>query len=518
MNNLKITTFSLEHSTEVNSIVDEILQVELKNTLVHISSYMLNTVLVQTLKSTLQEKLPNSKISCVHSEDRSKTVVTLYGVDALEDGQDISDIVLAQLHNNYDEQALSLKKSKNNLLESYFRDDLTHLPNIYRLRKDLLENAEAGLIILNIDNFKTINNFYGFNIGDFVIEQVSELLKVKLEGYKIYRLSINEFALCLENSLGFYELKELLTTLYTKLENTSINYQQSKIFINFTLASCSNSTNSEIFSKVAMALKYAKENNLTFWIYEDRMHFENEYANNLEMSNMVRSAVESSNIIPYFQPILDNNSGKIAKYESLARLLDESGNIISPVLFIPIAKQIKVYNLVTKIIIDKSFEAFKDNEYEFNINLSIEDIMSSEIFAFIIEKLKTCKASSRVTFELLESEAIEDFKKVNRFINEVKRYGAKIAIDDFGSGYSNFSYLTKMSVDFIKIDGSLIKDIDTDKSAALVVETIVDFAKKLNIKTVAEFVHSSTVMDKIKELGIDYSQGFYIDKPLLTID
>lgn len=167
---------------------------------------------------------------------------------------------------------------------------------------------------------------------------------------------------------------------------------------------------------------------------------------------------------------------------------------------------------------DKSFEMFEDSDYEFNINISGEDIMNGEVFNYIIDKLKTSKAASRVTFELLESEAIQDFKKVERFINEVKRYGAKIAIDDFGSGYSNFAYLTKMRIDYIKIDGSLIKNIDVDRPSLLVVETIVDFAKKLGVKTIAEYVYSSVIMDKVKNLGIDYAQGFYIDEPSIDIE
>jgi len=262
-----------------------------------------------------------------------------------------------------------------------------------------------------------------------------------------------------------------------------------------------------------MALHYAREVSVPFWIYEDRMRFENEYERNLKMSGLVRHAVENSNIIPYFQAIFDNRTSKIVKYECLARLVDNNNRILSPLLFIPVAKKIKVYNIVTKTIIDKSFSAFENSNFEFSINLSIEDIMNSEIFKYILEKLRNSNASSRVTFELLESEAIQDFKRVERFIVEIKRYGAKIAIDDFGSGYSNFSYLTKMSVDYIKIDGSLIRDLDVDKNALIVVETIVEFAKKLGIKTIAEYVHSSTVMDKVKDLGIDYSQGFYVDKP-----
>ena len=292
-----------------------------------------------------------------------------------------------------------------------------------------------------------------------------------------------------------------------------MQYQNINIYIDLTLASCANSSNADIFSKVAMALKYAEENHIPFWIYEDRMQFENEYELNLKNSTTVRKAVENFSIVPYFQSIVDNKTRKVVKFECLARLIDENENIIAPAIFIPIAKRLKVYSEVTKVIINKSFEAFEESEYEFTINLSIEDIMSSRIFEFILEKLKTSKASNRVTFELLESEAIQDFKRMQRFITEVKRHGAKIAIDDFGSGYSNFAYLTQISVDYIKIDGSLIEKIDVDKNSLLIVETIVEFAKKLNIQTIAEFVHSSTVQNKVKELGIDFSQGFYIDAP-----
>lgn len=148
----------------------------------------------------------------------------------------------------------------------------------------------------------------------------------------------------------------------------------------------------------------------------------------------------------------------------------------------------------------------------------MEDIINSEMFNFILKKLKFSSASNRVIFEIVESEAIKNFDKISRFINEIKRYGAKIAIDDFGDGYSNFAYLMKMNVDFLKIDGSLIQDIDTDKNSFLVVETIVDFANKLGIKTIAEFVHSSTVMDKVKTMGIDFSQGYHIDKPSVSVE
>ena len=511
---LEITTFNLTSSSEVSDTVQKIIRHKKKKILIHISAFMHNTVLVQNLKKELQKELPYATTVALKHTDKKNTNVTLFTTNKECDECELSNEILNELLLDNQTKEKSIKDYRNQLLSRYFTDHLTNLPNLYQLRKDLQSNEEAGLILLRIDNFITINNFYGFVVGDYVIEDVSNYLKQELKGLKLYRLSGAEFALMMDVSLGFYELKDYLSTLYEKIKNMFVLYQETRIFVDFTLSSSSTGIkSSSIFSKVSMALKYAQDNKIPFWIYEDRMNFENEYRRNLQLSETVRDGVENSRVVPFFQAIIDNKTGKIEKYECLARLLDSNDKILSPVLFIPIAKKIKVYNEVTKSIVNKSFEAFKDTDYMFNINLSIEDIMNSEMFNFLINKLKTSNIGNRVTFELLESEAIKDFDKVERFINEVKRYGASIAIDDFGSGYSNFSYLIKMQVDYIKIDGALIKNIDVDKQSLFVVETIVDFAKKLGVKTVAEYVHSSSVMDVVKSLDIDYSQGFYIDEP-----
>ncbi len=513
---LKIEHFELESSTQVDETVEKIHNfVQSGKSLVHIVAYMHNTVLVQTLKRSLQ-KLPfQVEIVLLKHDDKKHVNVIVFNINT-QDDLPLSDAVLQQLYDNNTHQHQTLLQYRTQLFERYFKDNLTNLPNLYQLRRDLQnDDDDYGLILINIDNFQTINSFYGFVVGDYVLEYVGNYLKELLQDYRVYRLSGAEFAVVANNKPGFYELKSFLEELYETIRTIDLEYQNTKIFVNFTLASSAKYDKSNVFAKVSMALIYAKQKNLPFWIYEDRMNFENEYARNLELSNIVRDGVENSRVVPYFQAIVDNKTGAIVRYECLARMIDENEKVIAPDIFIPIAKKIKVYNSVTRQIIDKSFAVFEKVPYDFNINLSIEDIMNSEIFHYIIEKLQNSPVASRVTFELLESEAIKDFKKVDRFINEVIRYGAKIAIDDFGSGYSNFSYVTKMQVDYLKIDGSLIENIDVDEASLIVVETIVDFAKRLGIKTVAEYVHSSVVMQKVKELDIDFSQGFYIDKPTL---
>ena len=162
----------------------------------------------------------------------------------------------------------------------------------------------------------------------------------------------------------------------------------------------------------------------------------------------------------------------------------------------------------------KAFEKFKGTNLQFSINLSIEDILNKETTTFILKAMQQYAIGHQVIFEFTESEKIENNENLTEFIDQVQSMGARIAIDDFGSGYSNFEYLINMKIDILKIDGSIIKNIDSDINSQHITETIVGFATKLGIQTVAEFVHSESVFQKVKELGISYSQGFHFGKPM----
>lgn len=407
-----------------------------------------------------------------------------------------------------------LESTRKNLVEQFYTDALSGLPNLYKLRSLLEESNDFTFIVINIDNFKLLNDFYGFLVGDFILESFAKTLSSCVKNGEIFRIAGDEFAVLLKGQMNFYTLKEYLKSLSAQLSHLRYAYANTEIYVDCTLASSASFEYKDLSSKVNMALKYAKEEGLKFWIYEDTMRLSQAYESNLKYATKIRKAiVDASGIVPYFQPILDNKTDQIVKFESLSRLVDEDGIIHSPDRFIPVAKTIKVYDKITMMIIQKSFDVFKDSSYHFSINLSFEDIINQQMYDFIIDTLKQSGMGTRVTFELLESENVNDFSKVIRFFNEIKRYGVKVAIDDFGSGFSNFSYIMKLCPDFIKIDGSLIRELDTDMNAQIAVEMIVNFSRKMGIQTVAEFVHSSTVLSAVKKLGIDYSQGYFIDKP-----
>ncbi len=228
----------------------------------------------------------------------------------------------------------------------------------------------------------------------------------------------------------------------------------------------------------------------------------------------IKRALDSSSIVPFYQPIVDNKNNKTVKYECLVRIIEDDGNIIPPMDFLPIAKQVKLYEDITKEVIRKAFNDFDKLKMPFSINLSINDIENEKTKAFIYKKLKKYKnIGNNVTFEILESEQIENYDQILEFIQSVKKFGVKIAIDDFGSGFSNFDHITKMEIDYLKIDGSLINDLPNNIEKQMTVETIVDLAAKLGIKTIAEFVSDKDVYEIVKAKGVGYSQGFYFGKP-----
>lgn len=261
-----------------------------------------------------------------------------------------------------------------------------------------------------------------------------------------------------------------------------------------------------------MALRNAKNGQKDLVIYSKKVSLSDEYENNIKWTKRLRYALENDLIVPFFQPISNNKTGDWNRYEALVRIVD-GDEVITPHYFLDIAKKTRLYTQITKVMIRKTFEYFKDKLEEFSINITIEDITNQEIKRYIFDTLEKSDIGSQVIFEIVESESIHNFDSVLKFIRNIKRYGCRVAIDDFGTGYSNFEHILKLKADYLKIDGSLIKDIHKDQEKFVLVSSIVSFAKQIGMKTTAEFVESEEIEQIVKKLGVDYSQGYYYSEP-----
>ncbi|OHE09973.1 MAG: hypothetical protein A2513_07675 [Sulfurimonas sp. RIFOXYD12_FULL_33_39] len=406
-----------------------------------------------------------------------------------------------------------LHRQSEELIYYYYTDALTGFSNRGQLIKDTNGITKSALLLLDIDGFKDIVYFYGHETGDKCLKSFASKIKQIFHGnnFNYYRISGDIFAILIKDNNDIEMLNNLIKKLIEIMELLYFDCNGHEIHIKITVGA--SMFEKELLLSAEKALKRAKTTGKTTLVFNEENEEFRSYEQNIFWVNKITQAIANDNIVAFFQPIVNNKTDKIEKYECLVRMIDKDGTIHSPFKFLEISKKSRNYAAITKSVIEKAFKKFENTNYEFSINLSAKDMVDEVMARNIYDQLEKFSGCNRVIFELLESEGIENYDAVYAFIKRVKEYGCQIAIDDFGSGYSNFIHLLRLKVDIIKIDGSLIRDLDKDKNAQMIVQTIVDFANKLNILTVAEFVHSESIYHVVKELGIDYSQGYYISEP-----
>lgn len=402
------------------------------------------------------------------------------------------------------------------LHQQLYTDSLTKLPNRKALIENIHDQKHLGILLINIDNFKEINDLYGHEIGDKLLQVIGESIqKIALTfTLSLYKMHSDEYALLLSDNLNTEVFDKMAHTILHTLNNSYYDIDGINIFATVSIgADFCLEPHCDLIGRADMALKTAKKQSLSFLKYNESLLIKEEYLNNILWSKKLKDAIDTQRFVLYYQGIHDASTQDIYEYEALIRIIDTDGSIIPPIAFLEIAKKSRLYPHITQFVIRTIFKQLRTTLHSYSINLSVADILNSDTQTMLYTLLNESNVGNRLIFEILESEGIENHTEISAFISHVKAFGCRIAIDDFGTGYSNFAHILRLNVDFIKIDASLIKHLDVDLSAQDIVRTIVEFAHRLNIKTVAEFVHSQDVYDECQELGIDYLQGYYLSEP-----
>lgn len=418
------------------------------------------------------------------------------------------------------EKFLALRHDITQLIEQeeriahHLNDRLTGLPNRTKLIEDLENGAFAAMGLLNLDSFQELNNLYGHKIGDEILKSFAGYLCDNLneERCRLYKLPSDEYAILSQLPLEKEAFKTIVIRLIQILDTHQFMIGGQEIYLSATGGICCGS-GTEMLINADIALKNAKQKKMPYALYDAHKQEKEHYASNQEMIKTLKYALSHDLVIPYFQPIYNNVTQKIDKYETLMRIVNEEGKVLSPFFFLDVAHKAKIYPELTKAILRKAFAVFRDTDISFTVNLSIEDIRNSATHAYIFEMLGAYKNPHKVVFEIIESEGIDNYTIVKEFVQKVKTYGARIAIDDFGSGYSNFMHLLELEAHTIKIDGSIIKNILQDRNSQILTKTIVAMAKELDMKVVAEFVSSREIQEAVVAMGVEHSQGYYLGEP-----
>lgn len=399
--------------------------------------------------------------------------------------------------------------------EQFHIDSLISLPNRNALLRDIHSKDIFGLILINIDNFKEINDFYGNVIGDKFLIALGNLLQESIEHnhFILYKMHSDEFALLLHIDIDYPQLESIAHKLLTSLNNHNYLIDEITIFSTVSMGINFSTDKTDLITRADMALKTAKKQQIAILTYTNTLQIKEAYLNNILWSKKLREAIEENRLELFYQGIHDTKTNEIYEFEALIRIIDTNGEVILPFAFLDIAKKTRLYPHITHFVIQAIFKQLISTPYRYSINLSVADILSPEIQEMLYTLLRQHSVGDRLILEILENEGIENHAEISSFIEQVKQFGCRIAIDDFGTGYSNFAHILRFNVDFIKIDASLIKNLDIDLSAQDIVRTIIEFAHRLNIKTIAEFVHSKDIYDECTELGIDYLQGYFLSQP-----
>lgn len=407
-------------------------------------------------------------------------------------------------------------------VESLYLHPVTGLPNKRRLQSVLWQDEQkkinGHLLLIEIENFSQVSTAIGLSMTDQLMSQlahsISDAHTEYLNLYKVYHCADDLFAAYSTHSLTHSQLSKMTSDIFSSLVNRpSFGQGEENIPLVVRMGAVSNYP--DTLALASLSLLHAKQNNRSIVLYEPSLNLSERSKQYLNVFTLFTDAVKNNRVKVFYQPIINTLTGQIEKYEALARITDEKGNVISsPDEFMPIAYQSRLCHKLTRIMVDKVIDAIKGTEYVVSINLSVKDLFDKNTREYIIHQVRRAKVGHQIDLELLEQQVIINYRLAAGYIRQLKSSVRFVGMDDLGKHYSNFDRLLALPLDFLKIDGMIVEAMERDEGARAIVQGIVKFATDKNIRVVAEHCCSASICDLMREMHVDFLQGFYIGMPV----
>ena len=402
-----------------------------------------------------------------------------------------------------------------NKYEDVYRQMTTHpltkLPNRQKLNEALDTDGAKDLVLINIDNFSSINESQGFEVGDELLKQMGAfLVNMYSEEMDVFHLEADIFGvLCSDERIS----EERLVRIKTEINKASFLLGGIENRLSVTMGLVMHEEGN-IIQKAEFALKEARshgKNRIT--TYSKDIKIIQTIKHNSIWIKRIQDALEEDRFVGYFQPIFDTKTREIIKYECLVRMLYED-QVVGPFEFLECARSSGQLYGIFKIMFETACKKSKEFSGQFTVNMTDLDLQEPDLLSFIDETLtKYAVDPTQIGLEILEQKSIINNQEIKKNIVTLADKGIAIIVDDFGIECSNFGQLVSLPISLLKIDGSFIKDINENIKHKVIVESIIGFSKKMNIPMVAEFVHSERILDMVTEMGITQAQGYYLGEP-----
>ncbi|MDG6777219.1 EAL domain-containing protein [Thiomicrorhabdus sp. zzn3] len=441
-----------------------------------------------------------------------------------KDGQTIGAVLVFH-------DATEARQLRDRLTWQALHDSLTNLYNrqafetrIEDLIQNTLENPgkQHVLIYLDLDQFKIVNDTVGHSAGDELLKQVATLFSEQVRDSDLLaRLGGDEFAILLANCNTENALR-VATQILKQLEEYRFTWENRAFDIGASvgIASIRNGVNkATVMSQADMACYLAKDQGRNrIHVFSEDDQSSTQEISQLDWVSRIKQAIEEERFILYAQEIvpLQKTTDKRC-YEILVRLRSEDGKLITPNQFLPAAERFNLMGMLDAYIIEHAIQWLSEHRHaieRLNLNISGQSLDSEKFNDRLLELLKAYSPiNHQLCFEITETAAITHMSASISFLNSVKNSGCQLALDDFGSGFSSFNWLKNLPVDFVKIDGAFILDVLSDPIDAAMVRAIHQISQEMNIQSIAEFVETENVSQWLKQVGIDYAQGYHYDQP-----
>jgi len=413
-------------------------------------------------------------------------------------------------------------------------DDLTGLINRREFESQLLiaiERASSstsvyGLMYVDLDRFKIVNDTCGHHAGDQLLIELTTMVRNGMgENNKFARIGGDEFAI-IARATSFSEITRLAESLRVMVHDYTFKYANQEFKVSLSIGVIplrGNETDLEtVLTHVDSACYIAKQSG------RNRVHVapqndENivKYRNDIAGIQLIRHALSEDQMVLFYQPVysIANGTTVMEHCEVLLRIVNETGDLMSPAEFIPLAEK---YNIMTEIdrwVLYHVTEWVKQHQDDYElprllVNLSGLSLIDREFLDYAVTLLKGSGINCRrLAFEITETSAVDNLELAREFMGRLRALGCRFALDDFGSGFSTFAYLKGLPIDYLKIDGSLVRDMAVDTVDLEMVKAINQVGHVVGAKTIAEFVEDDTILNLLRELGVDYAQGFGLQRP-----
>jgi diguanylate cyclase (GGDEF)-like protein/PAS domain S-box-containing protein len=417
------------------------------------------------------------------------------------------------------------KIMENQLHYAERHDYLTGLANQYYLNEYLCQLRKnkpiklTAVLLANIDNFKIANDTYGYSAGNSILNQIIKCFQRNLRKNDFFaRNGKDEFVIILPE-VDKEEVKLAANRLLQSLNQENFIFGESLFKVSVSIGVGFIETANDIdsvFSYADIAMRTAKEEGKNRVVIIQNAEERGKVNENNRILTLLNDAIKTNKFKLFAQPIRKKEKD-VLHYEALIRMVDKQGEILAPGNFLPLAERYGLMLQIDKWVIQTTIELL-ENRDDLNIfvNISGESLGDDLMLTWIESHISNSAIDPRqIGFEITESSAIRNIAKAEQWINRLKALGCYFALDDFGVGFSSFAHLQTLPVDYLKIDGSFIKDLDSDSTKRALVEAMIAVAHTLGKKTIAEYVENENVWRILHELHIDYGQGFYLGKPNL---